>query len=45
MATEKHYDQREFHWIDEEHLWTLLLGVTTVAGILLVIGIIKMFFL
>jgi hypothetical protein len=45
MATAKHNKHMNFYESAPELFWNLLLGITTVAGIWLLIGTIKMFFL
>ena len=44
MATVKHNKHIDIHEFVPEIFWNILLGITTVMGIWLLIGIIKMLF-
>ena len=45
MASVKHNKHTEFHESIPEITWILLLGISTVVGIWLLAGIVKMLFL
>ena len=45
MATVKHNQHVDFYESIPEFVWNILLGLTSIAGIWLLIGVVKMFLL